>query len=106
MFHSQELQHWWIMLNSRHRCAEKAPLELTDVVHLALKVDEHMGNPRESHSIGNYQLQGEKSSVKLSCLHLGRALEYKLSGAAYYMDIMPNKQTQSIYMRPTMDYFQ
>lgn len=93
MFH--ELQHWQIMLNSRHRCEEKAPLELTDV-HLVLKVDEHMGNSVESHDIRNYQLQGEKSSVKPSCLHLPRALEYKLSGAAYSMDIMPNKQTQSI----------
>lgn len=74
---------------------EKAPQELIDV-HLVLKVDEHMGNSGESHDIRNYQFQGEKSSVKLSCLHLPRALECKLSGAAYYMDIMPNKQTQSI----------
>lgn len=79
------------MLNSRHRYAENAPLELTDIVHLVLKVDKHMGNSEESPDIRNYQLQGEKSSVTLSCLHLARALECKLSGAAYYMDIMPNK---------------
>lgn len=96
MFHYHELQHWWIMLSSRHRYAENAPLELNDTVHLILRVDEHMGNSRESPDIRNYQLQGEKLSVTLSCPHLARALECKLSGAAYTMDIMPNKQIQTI----------
>lgn len=97
MFHSHELQHWWIMLNSRRKCAEKAPLELADVVHLVLKDDEHMGNSGESCDTGNYQLQRENYAVKLSYLHLARALECKLSGAAHYMDIMPNKPKTSKY---------
>lgn len=99
--------HWCTMQNSRHGCVAKAPLKQTGVVHLVLKVSEHMGNSGENYHIRNYQLQREISSIKLSCFHLARALECKFSGAAYYMHIAPSK-TNLKHLNTTlmMDYFQ
>lgn len=75
--------------------------------NLVLKADEPVGDSGEKHHIRNYPLQREISSVKLSCLHLTRALECKLSGAAYYMHIMPSKiNLKHLNTTLMMDFFQ
>lgn len=97
----------WTIPNSRRGCAGKAPPKWMDVVHLVLKADEPVGDSGEKHHIRNYPLQREIASMKLSCLRLARALECKLSGAAYYMHIMPSK-TNLKHRNTTLmtDYFQ